>query len=84
MKKRADEAQVNVVFRMTPTEIEELDRFADKMGLTRSQLIRNLVTVGMEEVEIFEKMGMARAVITVRDISDWMLTKVSKGLRSNA
>lgn len=82
-KKSDQEAMQNVVFRMTPDEIENLDNFADQMGLTRSQLIRNLVVVGMEETEIFKKLGLVRAVITVRDICSWMSHKVSQGISAD-
>jgi len=78
--KSDQDPQQNVVFRMAPAEIAELDRFAEKMGLTRSQLIRNLVVVGMEETLLFEKFGMVRAAITVRDICSWMSGKVSQKL----
>lgn len=81
--KGEQEPQQNVVFRMAPDEIAELDRFAEKMGLTRSQLIRNLVVVGMEETQLFEKFGIVRASITVRDICSWMSAKVSKNITDN-
>ena len=77
-KKIEQEVQQNVVFRMTPTEIERLDRLADKLGITRSQFIRNLIVVGLEETETFEKFGLVRATITVRDICSWMSMKVSQ------
>ena len=77
-KKIEQEVQQNVVFRMTPTEIERLDRLADKLGITRSQFIRNLIVVGLEETETFEKFGLVRATITVRDICSWMGMQVSR------
>jgi len=70
----------NIVFRMTPSEIDRLDRLADKIGLTRSQFLRNLVLQGLEETEVFEKAGLVRAAITVRDIYRWMADKGVKGL----
>jgi len=77
-KKNEQEVQQNVVFRMTPSEIERLDRLASRTGITRSQFIRNLIIVGLEETETFEKFGMVRAAITVRDICSWMSMKVAK------
>jgi len=70
----------NVVFRMTPSEIERLDRLADKLGHTRSHFLRNLVVTGLEEAEMFERVGIVRAAITVRDIYRWMADKGVKGL----
>jgi predicted DNA-binding protein len=79
-RKKEQENLQNVVFRMTPSEIGRLDRLAEKISRTRSQLLRNLIIVGLEETELFEKFGMVRAVITVRDICSWMSMKVSKGI----
>ena len=70
----------NIVFRMTPSEIDRLDRLAEKIGLTRSQFLRNLVMEGLEETEAFERVGLVRAAITVRDIYRWMADKGVKGM----
>jgi predicted DNA-binding protein len=79
-KKSNQENLQNIVFRMTPTEIERLDRLASKIGLNRSQFLRNLVMEGVEETEVFEKVGLIRAAITVRDIYRWMAMKGAQGL----
>jgi len=84
MAKNKDEAQQNVVFRMTPSEIERLDKMAEKAGLSRSQFIRNLIEVGLEETEIFDRFGLLRATITARDICSWMSQQVAKNLSSNS
>ena len=78
--KKDQENLQNVVFRMTPSEIERLDTMAEKMGLTRSQFLRNLIVVGLEETELFNKFGLVRAAITVRDICSWMSMKVSRNI----
>jgi len=67
-----------VQFRMSPDEIERLDRMAERLGHTRSHFLRNLVVVGLEETEMLERFGIVRASITVRDICSWMSHKVSK------
>jgi len=81
MAKKSDQENLqNVVFRMTPSEIERVDRMAEKLGRTRSQCLRNLIVVGLEEAEMFERFGIIRGVITVRDICGWMSAKVSKAI----
>lgn len=77
-KKDEQENLQNVVFRMTPSEIARIDRIAEKAGLTRSQFLRNLIVVGLEETELFERFGLVRATLTVRDICSWMSMKVSQ------
>lgn len=76
-KKIEKENLQNVIFRMTPSEVERLDKLAEKADLTRSQFIRNLIVIGMDETETFNKLGLFRAAITVRDICSWMSHKVS-------
>ncbi|OGR32566.1 MAG: hypothetical protein A2005_12510 [Desulfuromonadales bacterium GWC2_61_20] len=73
-----DKAQENlqiVNFRLTPAEIARLDRLASRFGITRSQYLRNIVMIDIEETETFEKFGIVRAAITVRDIAEWMAQK---------
>lgn len=79
MSKNIDsEVMQNVVFRMTPSEIERLDKMAENVQSTRSQFIRQLIMVGLEETETFQKFGLIRAAITVRDICGWMSHRVSQ------
>lgn len=81
MAKKSDQENLqNVVFRMSPSEIERVDELAEKIGRTRSQCLRNLIVVGLEEAAMFEKLGIVRAAITVRDICGWMSSKVSKAI----
>lgn len=79
-KKPEQETMQNVVFRMTPSEIERLDRMAEKVQSTRSQFLRQLIIVGLEETEMFQRFGLIRAAITVRDICGWMSAKVSRAI----
>ncbi len=79
-RKKQDETLQNVVFRMTPSEIERLDRLAEKADLTRSQFLRNIILVGLDEVELLEKFGIMRSAITIRDICSWMSNKVTQAV----
>ena len=79
-RKKQDETLQNIVFRLTPSEIERLDRLAKKADLTRSQFLRNLITVGLEEVEMLEKFGIIRTSLTIRDICSWMSNKVTQAV----
>lgn len=80
MAKKDKENLENVVFRMAPSEIARVNRLAEKLGLTRSQCLRNLAVVGLEEAELFERVGIIRTAITMRDICGWMSSKVAKVL----
>ncbi len=40
-----------VTFKMTPSELEQVDRLAKKLGMTRSELIRYALNKIMEDLE---------------------------------
>ena len=73
-KQNQDNLQL-VNFRATADEIARLDQIAEECSLSRSQMLRNLLTVGMDEYALFKKLGIMRAAITVRDILGWMADK---------
>lgn len=47
---------------------ERLDRLADKIGISRAQLIRNLVGIGLEETEKLESIGFLSVVMFVQEM----------------
>ena len=62
--------------KVTPEELARIDRLTEKYGLSRSQFLRNLLVVGLDECEAMEKFGILRAALTVRDIQEWMASKL--------
>jgi predicted DNA-binding protein len=38
--------------------MDRLDRIADKIGISRTQLVRNIVESGLEEVEALDALGL--------------------------
>ena len=75
-KLKKDTMQV-VNFRISDDELEDLDNLAGVLSLTRSQLIRDFVVVGLEEAKIYHGAGMSRSMITVRDLCQWMIHKAA-------
>lgn len=89
-KQSQDNLQM-INFRMTPDEIARLDQVAQELGFTRSQILRNWITVDLEEYAAFKKVGIVRAALTVRDVLNWMADKartvsedIDNDQRSNA
>jgi len=74
--KTAQDKEQVVTFRLTTDELARLDRLADKAGVSRSQFVRNLIDVGMDEFETLQKLGIIRTALTVRDMLQWMSDKV--------
>lgn len=48
--------------------IEKVDKLAKKLGLSRSQFIENLIAVGLEDAELFEKFKVLSIVTRIRDL----------------
>jgi hypothetical protein len=67
-KQRKKEVRKNTAFMAEPSLIQELDYYADLMGLSRSQLIRNIIDASVEEFKVLEKTGILKSVVTVRDL----------------
>ena len=50
--------------------IDELGRLAQKAGLNRSQLMRNIIVSGVDELKTMEKVGLLQGAIYFRDLGD--------------
>jgi hypothetical protein len=46
--------------------VKEIDRIAERIGLTRSQLMGNYIEFGMEETQGMERVGIIKAVSAYR------------------
>jgi len=53
--------------RMTESEVTELDKFADRLKLTRSQLIRNLISCGIDDLKLAQAFGLVSLVSFIRN-----------------
>jgi metal-responsive CopG/Arc/MetJ family transcriptional regulator len=43
---------------LKPSVVDEIDRIAKKLDLSRSQLMANLIQSGLDDAKVLEKMGM--------------------------
>ena len=55
--------------------IDEIDRIAAKMQLTRSELVRNIIDVGLDQVRVIDKTGAFGAVGVFRRLVDTLREK---------
>ena len=55
---------------------ERLDRVAKKAGLSRNQMIVNLLTISLDEAEAMQAVGLLQAAVWVRELKD----KIGKSL----
>ena len=59
-RKSKKEKRVNVAFMIEPSMLKELDYYAEKIGISRSLMIRNCVNSSLDDLRIFEKSGLLR------------------------
>jgi metal-responsive CopG/Arc/MetJ family transcriptional regulator len=62
---------------INPEVLKEVDRLALKMGLNRSQLINNILVMGVGDVKLLEKVGLIDLANMIRNFQ----TRVSRELR---
>ena len=56
------EAKQQFTIMLKPSVVKEIDRIAERLGLTRSQLMGNYIEFGMEETKGMERVGIIKAV----------------------
>ena len=56
------EAKQQYTIMLKPSVVKEIDRIAERVGLTRSQLMANYIEFGMEESQGMERVGLIRAI----------------------
>ena len=63
---RTDNTNITLV--LPEPIIKDLTRLAGKAGLTRSQLMRNIMVAGVDELKIMEKVGLLHGAVYFRDL----------------
>ena len=59
-KVKEPKQQFTVMLR--PSVVKEIDKFAVKAELSRSQLMANLIDMGLDDAKILDKMGFISAI----------------------
>lgn len=57
---------VEIRVRFRPSDKQEIDRIAGKLGIDRSKFVRSLVLTSLDDVRILELLGIVKAVGMVR------------------
>ena len=55
---------------LTEEEMKRIEKIAEKIGITKSRLARNLVITSLEDVEILEKLGFFEIAKLLKKIKD--------------
>ena len=65
---KVKEAKQQYTIMLKPSVVKEIDRIAERIGLTRSQLMGNYIEFGMEEAQGMERLGIIGAVSAYRKL----------------
>lgn len=71
MKKKKEAYTVQ----LDPEFVAKIDRLADKLGISRSQLMGNLLQTAYEEAETLDRLGVLTATRAIRDLAEKYLYK---------
>jgi len=63
---------MNTTLRADEKTLKQLDKYADKMGLSRNQLINNLLTIGVDDLRTLDRLGMLRIGVGIRTLIERM------------
>ena len=76
-KKEKKLEQINVM--LERSDIEKIERLAKKIGITRGQLMRNLVKNSLDEALLFDKTGFLGVVTSGMDAIRNLRKKLDRG-----
>jgi len=60
--------QKTVTFRIRDDQLEEIEKYAEKLKITRSHLIRNLLDSGLDDLRLLDKTGFLTLSSKGRDL----------------
>jgi metal-responsive CopG/Arc/MetJ family transcriptional regulator len=55
-----------LVLKLTQKELDDLDKYAKRLGVKRSQLVRNLIKSGIDDLNLLSKFGIVSLVGFIR------------------
>jgi len=65
-----EKRKYEVRVRLTKEEMERIEKVANKLGIPKARLIRNLTLAGLEDAELLEKLGFFEIVKLLKKIKD--------------
>lgn len=73
-RKKDKEIKVNTAFMLEPSFVEKIDYYADKIGISRSLLIRNCVVTSLDDLALLDKAGIISAYTGGRKVLEYAKT----------
>jgi metal-responsive CopG/Arc/MetJ family transcriptional regulator len=67
-----------ITVKITESELERIDFYADKSNLNRSQLVRNLVRSGLDDLKLMNRTGLLTMALKGVDLLDHVKKSLGK------
>jgi predicted DNA-binding protein len=74
-EKRIHEVRV----RLSKQEMERIEKMANKLGMAKARLIRELALISLEDAELLDKLGAFEIAKALKRVKE----KISKHLKTN-
>jgi metal-responsive CopG/Arc/MetJ family transcriptional regulator len=78
VRPKVKEPKQQYTLMLKPSVVEEIDKLAGKLELSRSQLMSNLIESGLEDAKLLEKIGVLKLAM----LGDKISQKFKRGLLS--
>jgi aryl carrier-like protein len=75
---KVNEAKQPYTVMLKPSIVAEIEKLADRADLSRSQLMANLIDMGLDDARILDKMGLIKAVKAGTEI----INSLTKGYKT--
>jgi len=62
------EPKIQQTVMLKPSVVKELEQLADRLGLTKSQFMSNIIESGLDEAKTLEKLGVFKTLKFGQDI----------------
>jgi hypothetical protein len=72
MRPKAKEKRVSFTIMLRPSLANEYERLADKLHITKGQLMSNALEIALDDIHMLEALGVVRAVGGVRKLQEEM------------
>jgi len=75
---KVNEPKQQFTVMLKPSVVKEIDKYAVKAELSRSQLMANLIEMGLDDARVLDKMGLLNALKAGRKI----INSLKEGFKS--
>ena len=78
-KEKKKEVKTQVTIMLEPSIIEDITKIAKKVGLSRSELMRNLLLSGYDDAKGLDNLGLLKLYGKGRDLAEKIKNAIGKG-----